>query len=70
MSVHKYLSSGKSQNTPEECWNTLLVVTMMRILRVVGPHAKLVIIDNDGCGRFDDDNDVEDNDWLNVEICC
>ena len=43
--------------------NTLLVVTMVMILRVVGPHAKLVIIDNDDCDIFDD-NDDEDNDWL------
>ena len=34
---------------------------------MVGPYAKLVIIDDDDCGIFDDDNDVEDNDWLNVE---
>ena len=42
--------------------NTLLVVIIMRISRVVGPHAKLVI-GNDHCGRFDD-NDDDDNDWL------
>ena len=37
---------------------------MMRILRVVCPHAKLVIIDNDDCGIFDDNDDDDDNDWL------
>ena len=37
---------------------------MMRILRVVVPHAKLVIIDNDDCGIFDDNDDDDDNDLL------
>ena len=34
---------------------------MMRIWRVLGPQAKLVIIDNGDCGRFDDNDDDDDN---------